>query len=442
MKILTTICVLFGGLCIALAQNNLPTSAPANSVVLSSQFIDRLVEDARTNNPSLKAADARVRSAAFNAEAVRAWEDPTAMFGVNVFSPQGFSPSANGDLVYGVQEKLPLWGMPKVNREVAAAGVSTRQAQADVRFQQLRDDITKALVVAALTEEVVNIEEQDLEWLRATSKAVEAKYRSGQGDVADTLQIQNAAAVQNDQLRTDRLELAHDYFMLNRLLNRHHDSPWPPLRLPPVAPPVPYSAKLVALALTNEPNLKVVEKEIKEAEATAERTKRTRLPDVALGVQGWQYSGDGGFRQGMFTLSFSLPWFNGGKYGKDYARDRETIKSAQQEREDQILMVREEVHHLTVDLDAKRRQALLYSQEISIRAEEALTDKLNLWGTGKVTLRDVLDARRDALDAQLMAARATAGQYQAVADLMLWSGLESFESLIPLSNEPTLHADH
>jgi hypothetical protein len=41
-----------------------------------------------------------------------------------------------------------------------------------------------------------------------------------------------------------------------------------------------------------------------------------------------------------------------------------------------------------------------------------------------------------------MAARATAGQYQTVADLMLWSGLESFESLIPLSNEPTLHADH
>jgi outer membrane protein TolC len=59
-----------------------------------------------------------------------------------------------------------------------------------------------------------------------------------------------------------------------------------------------------------------------------------------------------------------------------------------------------------------------------------------------VTLRDVLDARRDALDAQLMTARATAGQYQSVADLMFWSGLESFESLIPLSNEPTLHADH
>jgi outer membrane protein TolC len=165
------------------------------------------------------------------------------------------------------------------------------------------------------------------------------------------------------------------------------------------------------------------------------------LPDVGLGVEGWQYSGDGGFRQGMFTLSFSLPWFNGDKYGKDYARDRETIKSAQQEREDQILMVREEVHHLTVDLDAKRRQALLYADEISVRAEQALTDKLNLWGTGKVTLRDVLDARRDALEAQLTAARATADQYQTVADLMLWSGLESFESLVPLANEPAI-TDH
>ncbi|HEX3721016.1 MAG TPA: TolC family protein, partial [Verrucomicrobiae bacterium] len=174
MKIIATIFAICGGLWTALAQTSSATDAATNAVVISTDYINSLVVEARTNNPALKAADARVRSATFNAEAVRTWDDPMAMFGVNVFSPKGFSPSANGDLVYGVQEKLPLWGMPKLNRQVAAAGVSTRQAQADVRFQQLRDDITKALVLAALTEQVVNIEEQDLEWLKTTSKAVEA----------------------------------------------------------------------------------------------------------------------------------------------------------------------------------------------------------------------------------------------------------------------------
>jgi outer membrane protein, heavy metal efflux system len=425
-----------------LAEDRSPADAATSAVVVSTDLINRLVAEARENNPSLKAADARVRSATLNAEAVRTWDDPTFMLGGNVFSPQGFSPSANGDLVYGIQEKLPMWGMPKLNRQVAGAGMAMSQAQAEARFDQLRLEITKALLSVALAEQVVNIEGQDLAWLQTTSKAVETKYRVGQADVADTLQIQNAVAVQSNQLETDRLELEHNRFILNRLLNRHHDSPWPPLQLPPVAPPVPYSARLLALALANEPNLKVMEQEIKQAEATAKRTQRARLPDVGFGVQGWQYSGDGGFRQGMFTLSVSLPWLNVDKYRKDYDRDRENVESAQQEREDRVLTVREEVHHFTVELDAERRQALLYHDEISLRAELALTDKLALWETGRSTLRDVLDARRDALDAQLMSARATAEQYETVADLMLWSGLESFEALVPLAGEPAIFPDH
>ena len=66
-----------------------------------------------------------------------------------------------------------------------------------------------------------------------------------------------------------------------------------------------------------------------------------------------------------------------------------------------------------------------------------------IWETGRSTLREVLDARRDALDAQLMTARATAEQYQMLAELLLWSGLESFEALAPLANEPAIagHTD-
>src|SRR2546426_7372857 len=60
----------------------------------------------------------------------------------------------------------------------------------------------------------------------------------------------------------------------------------------------------------NEPKLKVLEQEIKQAGAAAELTRKMRLPDVSFGVEGRQYSGDGEFRSGMFTLRFSLPWAN------------------------------------------------------------------------------------------------------------------------------------
>ena len=371
MKILTTIFLICGGAFAALAEDSPPADAATNAVAISTDLINRLVAEARTNNPSLKAANSRVRSATLNAEGVRTWDDPMAMFGGSVYSPQGFNPSEDGNLAYGVEQKLPLWGKPKLNRRVAEAETSTRHAESELRVREIRRDIAKGLLATALAERVVEIGEQDLAWLDATAKATENKYRAGGAVLADTLQIQNEAAKRNDTLRTDRRRLAHERFALNRLVNRPADSPWPSLRLPPVGPAIPLSEKLLTLALQGEPNLKVMAQEIKKAQAAAELTRKSRLPDVSLGVEGRQYSGDGEFRSGMFTLRFSLPWFNGDKYRKDYARDKEKQKSVEQEREDQVLMVREELHHLSVEIEAMRREALLYGDEISTRATQA-----------------------------------------------------------------------
>ena len=105
-------------------------------------------------------------------------------------------------------------------------------------------------------------------------------------------------------------------------------------------------------------------------------------------------------------------------------------------------MVREQLHHLTVEIEAARREALLYGGEVSTRAEQALSNRLTDWGTGRGTFRDVLDARRMLLESQLMSARAVAEQRQTIAELLLWTGLKSAEALVPLTSEPSLTPDH
>ncbi len=442
MKFIGTILFVSAGLLNARAADDPRSVEATNTVVISTALINRLVAEARTNNPSLKAADSRVRSAALNAEAVRTWEDPIAMFGGSVYSSRGFDPSEDGNLAYGVEQKLPLWGRPKLTRRVAQAETSMRESEVNYRARQLRSEITKALVVTALAERVVEIGEQDATWLQATEKATDNKYRSGQAVVADTLQIQNEVAKRNDTLRTDRLRLTHERFTLNRLLNRDVSSTWPSLKLPPVAPAIPLSAKLLSRAFLNEPKLKVLEQEIKQAAASAELTRKTRLPDVSLGVEGRQYSGDGEFRSGMFTLRFSLPFANREKYRKDYERDKERQKSAEQEREEQVLMTREELHHLAVGIEAMRREALLHTDEITTRALQALTSRLSEWEAGRGAFRDVLDARRMLLESELMSVRATAEEHQMLADMLLWTGLENLEALTALANEPALLPVH
>jgi outer membrane protein TolC len=413
-------------------------AAPTNAIVITSDFIARLMGEAQTNNPGFRAADFRAKAAAANAGSVRVWEDPMFMVGETLFGAHGFAAADQGDLTYGVTQQLPLWGKPSLNRHVAEAEASVQSTQRDFHFQQLRRDVTKQLFVTALAEREVQIGEQDLAWLELTAKEIEAKYKAGQASIADTLQIQNEVAERNDALRTDRLMLGHEQVALNRLLNRSFNSPWPSFQLPDVFPTIPYSEKLISLAMTNEPQIKVMEQQIKEADAAAKLTRRSRVPDVSVGILGNQYSGDGGFRSGMFTLSFSLPWFNESKYRKDYEREKDAEKAAEQDRDDQVLMVREELHHLALDIENQHREALLYRDEIIPRAEQALSNRLTDWGVGHSALRDVLDARRMWLDSQLTASQTIAGEQQDVAELLLWTGLDNFESLAPLTNEPAI----
>src|SRR5213083_2171146 len=100
MKLFATVLIATAGVVAGGAADNKPDEA-TNAVVITTDYINRLIAEARTNNPSLKAADARVRSATLNAGAVRTWEDPMARFGGSVYSSRGFNPSEDGNLAYG-----------------------------------------------------------------------------------------------------------------------------------------------------------------------------------------------------------------------------------------------------------------------------------------------------------------------------------------------------
>ena len=79
MKILTTIFLICASALRALTEAGSPADAATNAVVITTDYINRLAEEARTNNPALRAADSRVRSATANVGSVRTWQDPMAM---------------------------------------------------------------------------------------------------------------------------------------------------------------------------------------------------------------------------------------------------------------------------------------------------------------------------------------------------------------------------
>ncbi|MEI8289332.1 MAG: TolC family protein [Verrucomicrobiota bacterium] len=409
-------------------------SIDTNTVLITPDYLGRLAEEMGTNNPALRSTGAQKAAAAADVGAVRTWEDPMLVVGGVVASEA--MRADEGDILYGVEQKLPLFGKPRLQREVARAALATETANQDYQFQKMRAELARAAFRTALAERVVAIGHQDLAWLDTTTRLQENNARVGQTTLADVLKIQNERSRRLNQLQTDRAQLTQEKVALNRLLNRSELAPWPALELPPAAGGVAYSTQLVELALKYEPKTQMQRQQTKQAEAMVAVVRRQNYPDVSAGVEVRNFSGDGTFRQGMLTLRMSLPWFNHRQIRSDISREQARLSAAQLELANAQAAIREELHQLTVKADAARREALLYRDQIIPRTAATLDNVHAGWQAGQTPFREVLETHRALLDAQLAYAKAVADQYQALSDLVLCCGLGDLGALQMIGAEP------
>src|SRR5204863_2415890 len=131
-----------------------------NAIVISPAFIEALAEEARTNRPAVLAANARADAAGWNTASVRTWDDPTAKFGV--MGAERERRADDGDLLYGIEQKRPVFGKPQAARAVAQAETTTRRQEAFFPSLQLRRDLTLQLFKKALAERFVALSRDDL----------------------------------------------------------------------------------------------------------------------------------------------------------------------------------------------------------------------------------------------------------------------------------------
>jgi outer membrane protein TolC len=190
------------------------------------------------------------------------------------------------------------------------------------------------------------------------------------------------------------------------------------------------------MARRNEPRLKVLQREIASADAASRLTRRARLPEVVLGAEARNYTGNGNFRQAEVMLGFTLPWGNRAKYRRDYERDRNRVVAAEQDAADYALGIAEELHALTVRIDAARREALAYRDDIIPRTEQALQSAQSSWMSGRSLFLEVMESRRLLLEARLTYHRAITEQYNLLVELVLCCGLGDLESLEMIGATP------
>lgn len=402
---------------------HLATNAPLQ---LTPELITQFADEMATNHPALLAARARTNAAAANVKSIRTWDDPMARVGA--MAADEMMRQEDGDLIYGLEQKLPLFGKPSAMRNMARAELAFVAATESLKFQTLRSELAKALFRAALADETIAIAEQDLAWLEVNTKVVEESYRAGRARLMDVLTLQNEQSRRREQLKTDRDNRAQTLRGVNRFLNRDLASPWPALQLPSLAAEVRFHPKLLGYALEQAPELKQMREEIRMAEASANVARKERWPEVTIGFENKTYARDNDVRSTEYMLGFSIPLGNSSKYRAAVRREEEKRRAAEFEAKNAEQAVREEVHGLIVKISAARREALLYRDQIIPRSEQALASAKAMFESGGA-LRDVLDARRMWLEGKLMYVRAVAEQYEMLSELILCCGLGDLEAL-------------
>ena len=378
--------------------------AVTNAVFVTPQWIDVLAAEARTNHPALRAAGLRADAAVWNASGVRAWEDPTAKFGV--MGADRAKRADDGDLIYGVEQKLPLFGKAQATRDVAQAEATTQRHEALFRGVQLRRDLFKQALKVALAERTVELARDDLASLDLLATTTEDKYRNGSATQVEVLTSQNERARRANLLRTDESLLQAEKASLERLVNRPTHSVWPRFLLPAAATNLPPVELMVEHATTMAPQLDVMRGSLRQAEMSVKLARKQRLPDVTIGLDGRQYSGTGNFREAELTAGLSLPWGNRSRYAADLKREQLKADAAQLDIADMQLGLREEITRLATQIENARREALLYRDDIIPRSEQAVEAARVNWLNNRGALRDVLETRRMWIESHAMEARA------------------------------------
>lgn len=394
-------------------------------LVISPDLVGRLLDEAQRQRPAIAAGDARVEASSEAVNSVRTWEDPRVSIGIWAPGSNSFSSAQMGNILYGIEQKLPVFGRPDLMRSAAEADAAVERSDLRLQKIQLRHDLRSALVDLALADQNLRLASESLSWAQAQSAEVDTRYRSGKSREVDWLRAESERVKAEEAVVTAGKMREHQELEMNRLLNRDLHASWPEVALPePADGSVDFDDRLVDAALAFAPSLERARREQDRQSASVRITRSQRLPDIGLGLAARQYASDGTLREGSLTVDFTLPWLNRKGYDADLRRDQARVKVARAQTEEESLLVREQLHGAVVNLDTARRQAALYRDKLLPLAQQTLSSARIAWENDLGVLQDALDAHRMEVEYRQSLAAAQADHARILADIALLTGLD------------------
>ena len=394
MRVVTRLCAT-GVLCL---WGTAVSSAQDGDTVKDFETLTELeaVERFMTNDPRVRALETRVDEIrAEQADRAR-WSNPV------VFYSQETTGDVQDAFLLARQE-LPVTGRLGLFREAGRIAVETTQADVWFQIAQLRAEVRYAFTDLVLAQEREATLQQGLIKLQDVVRILHLREEAGEGSTFHRMRVERELVDWEAEMGSARVARAEaqgrlvpylgpDVVPVSLVASGRLD---PGARLPPLA-------MLVEQALSNRLDYRSTALSIAQFDAERRAAERRRLPTPLISGGSKRSSVGETTKAGyVFSVDLAIPLFDRGQSAAAVARAQMT--RAEAEAASLRLRIEADVRTAHAALVLRDEQADRYRQSVAETAEPLAEIGRIGYQEGELSILELLDAERQALEARLAA---------------------------------------
>jgi cobalt-zinc-cadmium efflux system outer membrane protein len=379
--------------------------------------LQALMEEARHNNPAIKAAESAIQTSEYMPKQASALPDTEVMVqSFTVGSPRPFAGYSNSDFAYlgfGASQELPYPGKRGLRGDVAKHEIAISRAEKDSVMWEVLTRLKLAYFQLAASQQLVAVLERTRQLADEIEQAAEIRYRVGQGTQQDVLRAQLERTKLLNEISMQHRASARAQVVLKALLNRLPES----VDIVPEllsARHVPEAAALFASLRKNNSELQVSAEQVSQSHAAAELAKREQKPDFGVQYM-WQHTGDNFRDYYMGTFSVKLP--NRSRVRAAEAEARAKVSQAEAEKESRLNQMESDLGEQLTIVQTSEQQLTVYDQGLIPQSESALNAGLAGYQAGKQDYQGLLGSFNDTLRLTMDRERTLAEHEAAIAQI-------------------------
>lgn len=416
---------------VALSEASGATFHVEQSRTVSFEWVVALVEEAVQSRPEFLSLESRLQADELARQSITVWEDPIVGIGPVVYDSDRLYPSQFGDIGYSFRQSLPKRREKVLLLEGAEVQTESTRIERAISRVNLQKELYQALVQKAEVAEALEIQQDDLRWIRTMVTRKEDRFKVQQAGHDELMALQNERGLHELKLELATNELKMIDFRIRRLLNYAATNDVPDVRLPIPLTPIPFGPDLIRTAKEQNPELKWLRNAITGAENESEKTELDQQPRWSLQAEARQYSGDGGFREGAFRVGLSLPWINRKERLAGVRSKQERVEAARQRFAEAEARMMERLHALTLEMDGVDRSLRVHRDEIQLRRQEIAASAQSAWEVNRGSLDELLNQRRNLIGDRLKVVQYTARLHHLAAEILAEAGISRPGELSP-----------